>query len=221
MTNVNAAPIFDQFGGLEILENQNLFVRTFAFDPDNPGFIPQDRLFDNQLTPLEGTDPTVTYTITGLPTGATFDPVSAQLQWKPTFSQAGAYSVTVTATDNGDGTGVNKTSSVTIPITIVNVNRQPVLPDIPNQVVNRGATLTLPVQATDADGNPLQLVGAGDIVGGLPQALPRFVTFQDNGNGTGQFTFLPGFGDRGNYTLNLFATDNGDSSLLTPHPLPR
>ncbi|MEQ1656611.1 MAG: putative Ig domain-containing protein, partial [Nitrospira sp.] len=212
VTNVNAAPVFDQFGALEILENQTLFVRTFAFDPDNPGFVPQDRLFDGTLTPLLETDPTVTYTINGLPTGATFDPVSAQLQWKPTFTQAGSYSVTVTATDSGDGTGVNKTSSVTIPITVVNVNRQPVLPDIPNQVVNRGATLDLPVQATDADGNPLTLIavsGEGILV---PEEapLPRFATFQDLGNGQGTFHFEPGLGDRGNYTITLYATDNGD-----------
>ena len=213
--NVNAAPQFDQIGGLEILENQTLFFRAFAFDPDNPAFVPQDRLFDNTLTPLLETDPTVTYQVSGLPTGSTFDPVSAQFQWKPTFTQAGTYNVTFTATDNGDPTPLTPnplplTSSVTVPITVLNTNRPPVLLDIVNQVVNRGQVLTLPVQATDADGNPLQLVATGDIIGDVPQALPRFVTFVDNGDGTGLFTFQPGFGDRGNYTLNLFAMDNGD-----------
>jgi hypothetical protein len=217
--NVNAAPVFDPFGGLEILENQTLFFRAFAFDPDNPAFVPQDRLFDNTLTPLLETDPTVTYQVSGLPTGSTFDPVSAQFEWKPTFVQAGTYNVTFTATDEGTGQGTGSapgavpvplSTTITVPITVLNTNRQPVLPDIPNQVVDRGTSLTLPVQATDEDGDPIQLVATGDIVGGVPQALPRFVAFQDNGDGTGQFTFQPGFGDRGNYTLNLFAIDNGD-----------
>ncbi|MDH5668993.1 MAG: putative Ig domain-containing protein, partial [Nitrospira sp.] len=231
--NVNAAPQFDQIGDLEILENQTLFIRTFAFDPDNPGFIPQDRLFDGTLTPLEGTDPTVTYTITGLPPGATFDPVSAQLSWLPTFDQAGTYLVTVTATDEGTGSApgavpvpgldpVPLTSSVTIPITVVNVNRPPVLPDLQNQVVNRGETLDLPVTATDADGNPLTLIavsGEGQLV---PEEapLPRFATFIDHGDGTGLFHFAPTVGDRGNYTITLYATDNGDPTPLTPDPLP-
>ena len=73
------------------------------FNPDNPAFIPQDRLFDNTLTPLLKTDPTVTYQVSGLPTGSTFDPVSAQCEWKPTFTQAGTYNVTVVATDEGTG----------------------------------------------------------------------------------------------------------------------
>ncbi|MDH5639643.1 MAG: putative Ig domain-containing protein, partial [Nitrospira sp.] len=231
VTNVNAAPQFDTIGDLEILENQRLFIRTFAFDPDNPGFIPQDRLFDGTLTPLEGTDPTVTYTITGLPTGATFDPVSAQLSWLPTFDQAGTYQVTVTATDEGTGLGtvplppgtvpVPLSSSVVIPITVVNVNRPPVLPDITNQVVTRGETLELPVTATDADGNPLTLIavsGEGQLV---PEEapLPRFATFQDFGNGQGLFRFTPTVGDRGNYTITLYAMDNGDPTPLTPDPL--
>jgi hypothetical protein len=59
------------------------------------------------------------------------------------------------------------------------------------------------------------LVATGDIIGDVPQALPRFVTFVDNGNGTGLFTFQPGLGDRGNYA-NLFATDNGDGAERPP-----
>lgn len=132
-----------------------------------------------------------------------FDPVSAQLQWTPTFDQAGTYSVTVTATDEGTGSApgavlvpslvpVPLSTSVAISIRVVNVNR--------------GAVLDLPVQATDADGNPLTLIavsGEGTLV--LEEApLPRFATFQDHGNGQGAFHFAPGLGDRGNYTITLY-----------------
>src|SRR5262249_27155045 len=41
--NANGAPIFDELGPYQLLENQPLSFRAFAFDPDNPGFVPQDR----------------------------------------------------------------------------------------------------------------------------------------------------------------------------------
>ena len=40
--------------------------------------------------------------------------------------------------------------------------------------------------------------------------LPDFITFVDNGNGTGSFRFPPGVGDRGDHPLVLTATDDGD-----------
>ena len=58
---------------------QGVTWRAFAFDPNNPGFIPQDRASDGTLTPLDGTNPSITYTVSGLPAGATFDPVTAQV----------------------------------------------------------------------------------------------------------------------------------------------
>jgi hypothetical protein len=42
--------------------------------------------------------------------------------------------------------------------------------------------------------------------------LPAFGKFVDNGNGTGQFTFSPVADDRGNYTMTVSATDNGDGN---------
>ena len=56
-------------------------------------------------TELEGTPSTLTYSVTGLPFGASFDPATLMLQWVPGFTQAGIYSVDVTATDDGNGTG--------------------------------------------------------------------------------------------------------------------
>src|SRR5262249_28322685 len=71
----------------------------------------------------------------------------------------------------------------------------------PNQTVAAGAVLTLPVQATDDDGDPVVFSVTG---------LPAFATFTDNGNGNGQFVFAPVPDDRGNITMTLTATDNGD-----------
>ncbi len=201
--NVNAPPVFDNLGGWRVAEGQDITFLAFATDPNNPGFIPQDRTANGTLTPLEGTNPTITYTVSGLPADATFDPVTAEFNWRTGYTDAGTYNVTFTATNDGDGTGTPLSTSVTVPITVLNVNQAPVVPTIANQTVNGGATLALPVTATDPDGDPLKLTVTG---------LPTFATFMDNGDGTGQFQFAPGLSDRGNYTITLTATDNGDGN---------
>ncbi|NNU43756.1 putative Ig domain-containing protein [Ramlibacter montanisoli] len=65
--NVNAAPEFDSFTGLTVAEGQLLSLRTFALDPDNVGFVLPDRLSTGAVTPLLGTQPTVVYSVSGLP----------------------------------------------------------------------------------------------------------------------------------------------------------
>jgi len=75
------------------------------------------------LTLLEGSDPSVTYTVSSLPDGATFDPVTALFDWKPGYGNAGKYNVTFTDTDDGNGTGVDKSTSNTVPSTVLHTNR--------------------------------------------------------------------------------------------------
>src|SRR5206468_9903605 len=50
--NANAAPQFDDPGTWIVQEGQQVRFRAFARDPDNPGFIPQDRTATGALTPL-------------------------------------------------------------------------------------------------------------------------------------------------------------------------
>ncbi|MGA2068563.1 MAG: CARDB domain-containing protein, partial [Thermoguttaceae bacterium] len=201
--NVNAPPQFDDLGAWQVAEGQDLQFRAFAFDPNNPGYLPPDRLPDGTLTPLEGSDPTITYAVSGLPPGATFDPDTAMFEWETGYTDAGNYLVTFTATNDGDGTGVPLSSSVTVPITVLNTNRPPVVAAIANQTMDHDAVLQLPVTATDPDGDPLVLTASG---------LPQFATFVDQGEGNGQLTFAPGAYDRGNYTITVTATDNGDGN---------
>jgi hypothetical protein len=147
-----------------------------------------------------GTPPSVSYVVTGLPPGATFDPDTLLLSWIPGANQAGSYTITVTATDDGNGTGTPRTSVTTVPILSPECEPTPVIAEIGNQFVDRNTTLELPVSATDPDGNPLTLTVTG---------LPPFATFVDNGDGTGVFRFSPVEGDRGDYVITLIASDNG------------
>ncbi len=204
--NVNAAPVFDNLDGFQVQEGQQLTFQAFAFDPDNPSYTPPTRNADGSLTPLEGSPPSVTYTVSGLPAGATFDADTTEFAWTPGFNAAGTYAVTFTATDDGDGTGTPRSSSQTVLLTVGNVNRPPQLTPIVNQTVARGTVLDVAVQATDPDGEPLVLTAGG--LPGFP--IPHFATFTDNGDGTGLLHFVPGAGDRGDFPITLRARDHGD-----------
>ncbi len=214
---LDAPPEFDNLGGFQVAEGQSLSFRAFALDPNNPGFIPQNRTGTGTLSPLEGTNPSVTYTVSGLPDGATFDPVTAMFSWTTNYdtidgADAGpnstggpleaTFDVTFTATKQ-TSTGGTLSSSVTVPVTVLNVDLGPQLAPIANQTVAYDTVLDLPVQGPDANGAPVVLSAVG---------LPSFGTFVDNSNGTGQFQFAPGPYDAGNYTITLTSTDNGDGN---------
>ncbi len=204
--NENATPEFRGSGSWVVQEGQLLRIRTFAFDPDNPGFVPQERWADGELSPLDGDLPSVAYTSAKLPPGATYDAELGIFEWIPEADAAGQYAPVFTATDDGDGTGVSAIVSITIPITVLNVNHPPELATVDNVSINRGETLVVDVEATDPEGNPITFTSTG-----LPGfSIPSFASFVDNRNGTSRFTFAPGFNDRGDYPITVTARDNGD-----------
>ncbi|MEH2362218.1 putative Ig domain-containing protein [Nostoc sp.] len=205
--NVNAAPVFDNLGAWQIQEGQSVRFRAFALDPDNPGFVPQDRNADGQLTILEGSDPSVTYTVSGLPTGATFDRETAMFAWTPGYANAGTYNVTFTATDDGNGTAATKETSLIVPITVFNTNRAPQISEFTNVTLNRGETRELVLRVSDADNDPLVLQLKAESTG---YSIPDFVKFTDNGDGTATLHLTPGVSDGGDYSFTLTAADSGD-----------
>ncbi|WP_346949757.1 putative Ig domain-containing protein, partial [Dyella sp.] len=208
--NANGAPRFD--GNLgdawNILEGQPLSISVFAFDPDNPGFLPKARLGDDGQSADQGSaaPASVSYQVLGLPRGATFDPDTLQINWTPGYDQSGSYQVTVIATDNGDGTGTPAVAQVVIPIVVANTNRAPVIAPIANATIDKGGSLDIPVDIVDVDGDPITVAING---------LPRFATYTQNpssGNGhvTGTIHLAPGDNDRGDYTITVAAHDNGN-----------
>jgi len=84
-------------------------------------------------------------------------------------------------------------------------NAPPVLTAIANQTMNEGATLNIPLSATDPDGDKITLSARN---------VPAFASLLDNGNGTGTLRLTPGRDDAGNYpNIKIFATDNGAPPL--------
>ena len=60
----------------------------------------------------------------------------------------------------------------------------------------------------------LTLAWVGDIAYNSASGLPAGATFFDNGNNTGTFSWVPGFGQAGNYTVS-FIGDNAAGNVET------
>ncbi len=102
-----------------------------------------------------------------------------------------------------DGTVDSNTATVTI--TVHSVNDAPVLDPIGDRVVDEGDTLSFTVTASDVEGDNLNLVGLN---------LPTGANFTDNGNGTGDFSWTPGYDQAGEYpNVEFEVSDDGTPSL--------
>lgn len=86
-----------------------------------------------------------------------------------------------------------------------NINHRPVLTPIADQFMAENQVLTVEVTATDPDEDALVLTALH---------LPPFASFFDQGNGSGAFTFAPGFEAAGYYPdITVIASDDGDPVL--------
>ena len=101
---VNTAPAFTAGGeSQEVDENRALTFGVEATDVDE--------------------DP-LTYSASGLPAGATFDPATRQFSWTPGYTQAGEYTVTFTVTDGDRPYSLSATKAVTVTVRDVTVDEQ-------------------------------------------------------------------------------------------------
>ncbi len=171
----NQNPVLALIGPQSIVEGANLTFGASATDPD-------------------GTIPALT--ATGVPAGASFTDNlngTASLNWTPTFTQSGSYSMTVFASD-----GVAIDSEV-VSVTVNEAgNQPPVLAAIGSQSANEGVTLSFGISSSDLDGTIPTLSG-------LP--LPSGATFTDNLDGTGTFSWTPDFTQAGIYLVTFAAND--------------
>ncbi|MBD3401735.1 tandem-95 repeat protein, partial [candidate division GN15 bacterium] len=140
-------------------------------------------------------------TATGLPTNATFvdnGDGTADFSFSPDFTQSGSYDITFTATDDSSATDAE-----IVTVTVNQVNLPPELAAIGAQSVTENQTLAFTVNASDPDGNLASITATG---------LPANATFQDNGNGTGDFSFTPDIFQAGAYDVTFTATDDSSAT---------
>lgn len=150
----------------------------------------------------DGDGDALTYSATGLPTGATFNAATGAFAWTPSYTQAGVYTVVFTAND-----GTENSNTLTVTITVNDVNRTPTISLNPAGpfTVAEGQLLKFDVVASDLDtDNTLTLSASG---------VPSGATFVAS---TGKFSWTPLFNQAGSYTVLFTVKDNKNAMATVP-----
>jgi len=184
VTNVNRPPVLDPIPDQSMNEGETLEVAVSATDPDG-----------NAITLFLIAAPSFA-TLTDSGNGA------GTIRFTPGYNHEGAYIIQVLALDNGSPA---LSSTITFNLTVNNKNRPPVLTSISNQAIAEGEMLNVAITADDPDEDNLTLI---------PENLPPFASFTDNGDGSGTIRFTPGFGHAGTYPgITIIARDDGIPQL--------
>ncbi len=158
---------------------------------------------------ISATDPdvgdTLTLTSAGEPSFCTFTSAgpTATLDCSPDFTQSGTYNITMTVTDSGTPP---QSDSETFVLTVIEVNRAPILAAIGSQTVDEGGNLEVALSAADVDTGDTLTLG----VAGLPTL---FCTFVELSPGIGSIICTPLFTDAGTYPVTVTVTDDGAPNL--------
>jgi len=173
--------------------------RAPYFDP----VIPDKTVSEGNLLSftVKGTDSDgdpITYgKIGSLPTGAGFDSLDTKrFSWIPTYSDSGRYTIVLTLRDFYGAATIDS-----IVITVVNVNRSPVITNLPDTIyVNEGDSISRVLTATDADNDSIWFDAANLPLG---SSLNRT---------TGKFYWIPNFSQEGTYRVTFTVIDRYNGS---------
>ncbi len=168
--NPNYAPNLKHIDNIVVNEGETININASATDPEN--------------------DP-ITYDLEGTINGKNFTKNGENSFTCPTdYNDAGTYSIRVYVSD-----GINKPVFQDVNITINNVNRDPILDFIPDQTVDETDLITVTLNSTDPDNDPLTYSAQGNING---------KTFTQNNN---IFTLQTDYTDAGTYNIRFLVND--------------
>ena len=168
---------------LDNITNKRIIFHSFVASVD------EDSEYTYTATATDvDVDDYLTFTGTSVPSWLSFNESTGLLFGTPTNDDVGNHDVILTVNDGM----VDVTQEFTI--TVANVNDAPEFLLILNQVVDEGSELSLPVSASDIEGDDITLfISMHDL-----SSLPSFI---DNGNGTGEFIWTPEIVIHGNYSV--------------------
>ncbi len=145
----------------------------------------------------------------GLPHGADFYGLTGQknFHWSPapTVERRDPYLFTFTATETERQPPLH--TSITVPITIIHVNRRPLIGTIDPITVPEGTRLSFTVPAADPDGDRLTYLARYYYYQGGVRFLALGLGGALLNSATGLFDWTPGFGQSGVYELGLQVRD--------------
>jgi hypothetical protein len=181
VNNVNRPPKFVAMANQSGLENSDFNFVLQAEDPD----------LEDQGT--------LTYTALNLPLGAKLNSSKGELIWKPTFEQAGDYTLEFEVKDSyGASDHIQST------ISIANYNRPPKLNSPGSQTVDETQTLAFNLIGEDPDKED-----QGKLTYQVSN-LPEGANFDIN---SGQFSWAPTYKQSGEYIVGFQVTDlNGETA---------
>ncbi|MBM4381538.1 MAG: tandem-95 repeat protein, partial [Deltaproteobacteria bacterium] len=146
---------------------------------------------------LNATDPdgtSVVLACTGLPAGAVLETFAARVRWTPGFTQAGTYTFACSASDG------SLTTQASFSVTVLQVNQPPAWPQAPPPLLREGTAASVPLAATDPDGDTLSYSATG---------LPPGAAYDGQ---SGLLTWTPGYTQAGTWPITLAASD-GQASI--------
>jgi len=181
VVNVNRSPQITDVPNQTVAENAPLSVTIQGSDPDQED---QGKL---------------KYSSDNLPTGATLDAASGQLNWTSNFTQAGTYEINIKLADS-EGLSAETTMSVTVS----DVNRAPQIQSVDPKSVNEGSVLSFTLAATDDDTD-------NDLTYSIDN-LPDGASLDGS---SGSFTWTPDYDQSGSYTLQAKVSDGTAESSTT------
>ena len=170
MRDSNAAPILSPIGNLTLQEGQSFSLQLGAVDPDGDA---------------------LTYSVSNLPAGASFNTQTGLLSWKPGIFTAGDYPEVRFSVSDGMAE-----SAETVRISVQNTNQAPVLVSLFPQSGREGAQVQFQLTVGDVDGDP--------VVFSALNPLPDGSRFDAR---TGIFKWTPGYGQAGDYSFSFQARD--------------
>jgi hypothetical protein len=173
---INQAPVFEETGNKNASVQSTLRFTVNAADPDGD---------------------VLTYSATGIPANATFNPASRTFTWTPYKNQTGDYKVNFNVTDG------SLSDSMDVVITAVAVNHAPVIEEIGNKTVSVRSGLQFTINATDSDGDTLTYSATG---------VPSNATFSPASR---TFSWTPNTNQTGNFTVTFGVTDGSMAASHT------
>ena len=192
-------------GGLSNTQNVQIEVRPvvsplqITAPTDNQAFEVDENTALTINVIVTGGAPPFNYSGENQPTGSNLNSTTGEFSWTPTHDQGGepqrAYSLTFTVTD-----AANQADSVGITIQVKDVNRPPVLDDVPAQTFTEKNPITFTLNATDPDGDTLTFSVTPQLSG---------ASFNP---GTGVFNWTPDIGQAGDQRLTFRAEDGKGGS---------
>jgi hypothetical protein len=165
---------------------------------------PSDRVtagneYSFRPTATDGDSDTLTFSISGKPSWASFNATSGRLRGTPAGGDVGSYDSIVISVSDGQDTDQLPAFGIQVepaPVT----NTPPVISGSPSNRVVEGESYSFTPSATDADGDPLSF---------SVENLPAWAGFSTQ---TGQLSGAPGAADVGDYPGIVISVTDGSAS---------